>query len=67
MLTLIDNVVDNLLFVTNTTRKGTIFFSPSPELRKTGLLLCPLAASLLDVPNQIAQATVGDNSTKMCT
>ncbi len=59
MLTLIDNVVDDLLFVTNTTRKGTIFFSPSPKLQETGLPLCPLAASLLDVSHQIAQTHRG--------
>ena len=59
MFTLIDNVVDNLLFVANTTRKGAIFFSPSPKLWETGVLFCPLAASLLDVPHQIAQAHRG--------
>lgn len=56
VFTLIDDIVDDVLLVTNAARKSTILFSPSFEVAETRLLLSPLAATLLDVPHQVTQA-----------
>ena len=55
MLTLVFDVINDRFFISTTARKGTIFFTPTTELREIDLLLCPLATSLLDITYKVAQ------------
>ena len=55
MLALLDDVIDNHVFITRAARESTIFLAPPPEHREVSLLLGPLAAALLNVAHQVAQ------------
>ena len=55
MLSLVDNIVDDSVLITNAAGKSAIFLSPSLELAKARLKFCPLAAALLDISHQVTQ------------